>query len=393
MPFTDFVGEQLLDLQNFLTTSPSVVRVVRIDPEMRSLFLRLLAGVDEEADFPHVLIAHYDGFGDPNWWFYGLEAALKRQIEEFSDALAKKGVSLGGSRAFEGPAPVQFLRLAEQVTESLPDNIGSLAFVIDPDEMEDRLSFIRSIEFLATYTSSPWLRFIVLDDLQAPLLTELSEAHPRVTYQIFRLSPEEMVDRQDEKDALASLQSPSGKPLASPLAAAVAFANKDYARAEALQRAEMETTEPKSPMEQVVEQYNLGSTLLADQRADEAAPVLLSACDLASTHRLNEIAPMVYMNLGIALHRLHEFDQAFEALKVANRFFKAEGNRPGEAFVCDNLALMYHELGRRDEAVGTWRYALALYEGITNPDMHDVRDAGCTDIRAKLDRVGEAADG
>src|SRR4029077_4974029 len=127
-------------------------------------------------------------------------------------------------------------------------------------------------------------------------------------------------------------------------------------------------------------------------RPDEAAPVLLSACDLASTHRLNEIAPMVYMNLGIALHRLQQSDEAFESLKVANRFFKAEGSRPGEPFTCDNLATMYHEAGRRDEAVETWRYALSVYEGITNPDMRDVREAGCADIRAKLDRVCEAAD-
>jgi len=390
MPFADFVGEQLLDLRNFLTISDSVVRVVRIDPEMRSLFLRILARVDEQADFPHILIGHYDGFGDPSWWFRGLEEAIKRQLDEFSDALTENGIDLGDRQV--GSAPVRFLRLAEQVTGRLPDNIGSLAFVIDPEQMEDAASFVRSIEFLATHTSSHWLKFIVLDDLAAPLLTELSQAHPRVTYQIFRLTPEEMARRQQAKDARAPLQSLSQKPPASPFAAPVAFANKDYARAEALQRAEMETTEVKSPMQQVVEQYNLGSTLLADGRAEEAAPVLLSACDLASTHRQNEIAPMVYMNLGIALHRLQQFDQAFETLKVANRFFKAEGNRPGEAFVCDNLALMYQELGRRDEAVQTWRYALSVYEGITNPDMRDVREAGCADIRAKLDRVGETAD-
>ena len=100
---------------------------------------------------------------------------------------------------------------------------------------------------------------------------------------------------------------------------------------------------------------------------------------------------MPYTNLGIALHRLGRFDEAFGALRVASNFFRAQGNRPGEAFVCDNLAAMHLELGRREDARRVWRYALGLYDGITNPALADVRDSGRADIVAKLERAG--ADG
>ena len=40
-----------------------------------------------------------------------------------------------------------------------------------------------------------------------------------------------------------------------------------------------------------------------------------------------------------------------------------------------------------------WRYALGLYEGITNPAMADVREAGRADIVSKLGRLGGSSSG
>ena len=100
---------------------------------------------------------------------------------------------------------------------------------------------------------------------------------------------------------------------------------------------------------------------------------------------------MTYANLGVALHRLGRFDEAFGALRVASNYFRAQGNRPGEAFVCDNLATMHLELGRREDAVRVWRYALGLYDGITNPALADVREGGRADLVAKLKRAGADA--
>ena len=122
--------------------------------------------------------------------------------------------------------------------------------------------------------------------------------------------------------------------------------------------------------------YGLGNTLLAAGQAEAAAETFMRACQLCSEHGLNELAPMAYTNLGVSLHRLGDFDQAFAALRVGSTFYRAQGNLPGEAFVCDNLALIYQELGRPDEAEKVWNYALGRYEGITNPAMADVREAG-----------------
>ena len=173
------------------------------------------------------------------------------------------------------------------------------------------------------------------------------------------------------------------------MAAAVACANKDYAKAEALQRQLLDSAiSGSAPIEQAIAAYGLGNTLLAAGQAEPAAEMFMQACRICSEHKLNELAPTVYTNLGVALHRLGNFDQAFAALRVGSNFFRAQGNRPGEAFVCDNLALIHQELGRPAEAARVWRYALHLYEGIANPAMADVREAGRADILAKLARLG-----
>jgi Flp pilus assembly protein TadD len=393
MPYAAFFGEQLRDLENFLALSPGNVRIVRIDPEMRGLLLRMLSRREQSPGFPHLLIGFYDDFRDPTSWFEGLHAALRAHIDEAAGALAERAIAPpAGYADADGDQPItapwRFLRLAESLAARLPDDAGALAFLLAPEQIGDAASFVQSIEFLASRATSRWLRFIVLEDRAAPLLADLATTEPTVSHQTFWQSAERLAHRQHAANGFAAL-SPGAPPVDKGIAASVAFANKDYATAEALQRERLQqAADTKTPLQQVIERYDLGRTLFEAGRAEEAVAVLAEACDMACTHELGEIVPTVYMNLGVALHRLGAFDEAFAALKVANRFFRLQGNRPGEASSYDTLARIYDELGRREEAERTWRYALAVYDGIGNPDMRDVREAGRADIQAKLDRVG-----
>ncbi|OWJ63633.1 tetratricopeptide repeat protein [Inquilinus limosus] len=394
MPLTAFFSEQLDQIEDFLDEPDAVVRIVLVDPEMRGIFLRLLGGLEEQEEFRHLVIAHRAPFRDPVGWFEGLLDALDAQVEQHAEALAEAGVAGGPADEDEElSAPWRFLRRAERLAESLPEEIGSLAFLIDPEAVEDPEGFTRSVAFLADKAGSPRLKFVMLDQRRSPALVLSAADHPRAAVQTFWCSPQEM-----ERRVNAMLEqppaSPSDRRRTLMMAAGFAYSNRDYARSEALQRQQLEAAEAAGePLEQAVGAYGLGNTLLAAGRAEEGVEAFLRACDLCVAHRLNELAPMVYTNLGVALHRLGHFEQAFEALRVGSRFFQAQGNRPGEAFVCDNLAAMYREQDRPEEAARVWRYAQGLYDGITNPALQDVREAGLADIRAKLDQLGQAGHG
>lgn len=168
----------------------------------------------------------------------------------------------------------------------------------------------------------------------------------------------------------------------------MAFGRRDYGKAEAAQRQLVrEAKAAHEPVETALGLYNLGNTLIAAGRAEEAVEVLSHAADGCCYHELDQLAPMVYTNLGIALHRAGAVNQAFSSLKVARDMFQAQGNLPAEAHVCDCLATLHLEQGRRSNAEKAWRYAIELYDRITNPAMQDVRRGGRADILVKLDRL------
>ena len=290
------------------------------------------------------------------------------------------------SQSSEGPdAPWRFLGQAEHLAGSLPDNAGAIVFLIDPERV-DRRRFVQPLHRLSGVGDAElWLKFIVLDDRSGPRLSALVDEHPRIDRQVFWLSPEEISWRLDAA-AMPGEGGDEGEGLA--LAGGFATSNKDFERAETLLRRQLARAEQQGvPADIALSRFTLGNTLLAAGQIEAAAEAFQQTCESCSTHTLHELSPVAYTNLGIALHRLGQFDQAFDALKVANTFYRAQGNRPGEAFTCDNLARIHEERGQHDKAERVWRYALKLYDGISNPAMKDVREGGRSDILDKLERL------
>jgi tetratricopeptide (TPR) repeat protein len=394
MPLESFFKDQLDHLRAFMAHPKEVVRILLVDPEMRGVLLRMLRGLDDDDAFPHVLVGHSDPFVDPVTWFGALHDLLEQQLEAHGAELASLNVVFGQplkDPAARGPWP--FLLRTEGIAQSLPDSVGNLVFVLDPETVDDSEAFARSIVFLADKVRTPRLKFIVLDERLAPRLDHLVAETPRTGSQTFWCSPSELESRLQAKLAASLGAGIEERRRTLAMAASVAFSVRNYAKAEAFHRMALDEARLHgTPNDQAVGLYGLGSALLAGRQPEAAAEAFMQGCQLCSEHKLNEVAPMLYANLGIALHRLGNFDQAFASLRVASSFFRAQGNRPGEAFVCDNLALMHQELGRPEEAAKVWRYALQLYEGITSPFMADVRDAGRTDILTKLARLGGMAD-
>ena len=386
MPFDEFFAEQLELIRDFLVTPDAVVNVIEVDGEMHGILMRLLAGLDNDPGLPHALIGYHDAFTDPSTWFAGMKEALETQIAAHAEALAAIGVQCADpNQGRVLTAPWRFLGYAEHLAGSLPDDAGAIVFLIDPQRVDDGALFNRSIDFLASQTRELWLKFIVLDDRSSPRLSALVDEHPRIDRQVFWLPPEEISWRLDAA-AMQGEGGDEGEGLA--LAGGFATSNKNFDRAETLLRRQLARAEQQGvPADIALSRYTLGNALLDAGQTEAAAEAFQQTCESCSTHTLHELSPVAYTNLGIALHRLGQFDQAFDALKVANTFYRAQGNRPGEAFTCDNLARIHEERGQHDKAERVWRYALKLYDGISNPAMKDVRDGGRSDILDKLERL------
>jgi tetratricopeptide (TPR) repeat protein len=390
MSLKTYFPEQFDQLKQFMISAVEVARCVRIDPEMKPMLTKALARMEDDPEFPHAFIIYTEPFTDPVQYFGGLFDSLERQFVQHAEALQERGVKF--EVPFDDnsppPAPFRFLRYAEALTEALPDQVGALMFLLDPDSIVDEGGFRRSIQFLAEKTSSRWLKFIVLDLRTTPVIEASAEPDRRIGFQTFHLSPEEIERRVREDLAAPAALQPGERRQYLGMLAGFAFARKEYNEAETMQRRWLEMAEAEGePSEVAVALYNLGNTLIAKGAYAEATDVYCRACDLCIDNKLDGLAPMAYTNLGVSLHRQGAFEGAFTALRVARDMFKAQNHRPGEAHVAETLAQMYADDGHYDKAEQSLRYALSVYDGITSSLFKQLRDMGRANVLDKLDRL------
>ena len=77
MPLSAFFEDQVDEIRGFLEDPGRVLQIIQVDSELRVILLKMLAGLDEEDEFPHLLIGHDGRFSDPVQWFADLQNALE----------------------------------------------------------------------------------------------------------------------------------------------------------------------------------------------------------------------------------------------------------------------------------------------------------------------------
>ena len=389
----EYFQDQLAELELFFVDPDvSVLRLI-IDPEMKRLPMRFLERRDEQEDFPHIILHHSEPFDTPVHWNRTLLEMLDNQI-------AAEGVVLGEMGADLTPVDVtdgrhrhpweMFLDRAERLAASLPDHVGSLVFLLDPERVRDASGWLKTLSYFADRVGTPWLKFVVMEERLEPHLGALAD-HPKVKNQTIWLSPEEIENRADAVVAKGGNGDPASYRRSLATVGIMACARKDFAKAEIAHRKVLKAAKAEQdPVEIATALYNLGNTYLSADKPADAVDVLAQAADGCCYHKLDQLAPIVFTNLGVALHRSDEIEHAFKHLKVARDMFKAQNNLPGEAYVCDCLAKLHHEVDRKPEAEKAWRFALSLYDKIDNPVLEDVKQMGRKDILSKMKHFGYA---
>ena len=392
----DFFIEQFELVEAFLVNPDKSVLRIEIDPEMERMPLRYFEAKDRHDDFKHLFLHHDKAFLTPVAWTHGLLTKLDEEIETNLDVLVDAKIDVDGlmeTRFPEHQPWKTLLARAEALARDLAGQVGSFVVFLTPDTVRDPKGWGRTMRYFADQTRVSELKFIVYDMRTDPALADLAE-HPKVATQCFWLSPEE-IERRAAAEVEASPKEyesgGAGRRRALATLGVMASGRKDYETAERAQLTLLsEAKAAGDPTEKALALYNLGNTYLGDNRPDEAGEVLSQCVDGCLYHELDQLAPMAFCNLGIALSRDGAPDQAYESLRAGRSMFKAQRNLPGEAYACDCLALLHHEAGKRHEAEKAWRYAIKLYNGITNPDLADVKRGGLYDIKNKLKHFGYA---
>ena len=393
----DFFREQVDRIEAFLLDPDLSILRITIDPEMKRVPIRFLEAKDNDPKFRHLILHHALPFDTHVHWNNKLLEALDEQIAGNTEVLAEKGVDPDALMSARHPVHQPwkaFLDRAEGLARGLTEYVDSLVFLLTPERVGDVQNWRRTVRFLADNVAVSEVKFVIYDARTAPLLDTEAE-HPKIATQCFWLSPDEIEARATAQLKAAAgggkVLPPADKCRALATVGLIAFSRKDYATATKAQTAHLKEAQASgAPHDMALALYNLGNTHLEAGNSEKAVEVLTRAADGCLYHELDQMAPMVFCNLGIALYRAGDPDQGMACLRSAREFFRAQKNLPGEAHVCDCLALLHHDAGKRDEAEKAWNYALGLYDRITNPDLQDVKRGGRRDILHKMKHMGYA---
>ena len=389
MPLKNFFEEQLQELRDFLDAPDRTVHAVQHDPDIKQMLQKMLVGLDDES--PHVLVVVTSPFHNLDQYFRDLLKELVELNELYREELSQRLVQLPQAvvESKECPPIDCFLRYVSEVADSLPDNFGAFALILDPEVIDDEPGFSQAMERLAKETKSPWAKYLFLDRRRDPILADLPQATNKAANQVFYLSPLQ-IESKVKADLASGTLSGKEKLQYAAMTGAFAFAHRKYDQAEQIQLEVLKNAEADGePADVASAHYNLGNTHLANKQFAQAEDNFNRAAAVCLEHGINPLLGMVLVNLGVAVHRLGRIEQSLESFDVARRTFKAMNNVPGEAYVLDCKAAVFALEKRNDEAEATWRSALALYDGITNPDFKEARDGGRRDIVDKLIRFFE----
>ena len=392
MPLSEFFADQFRQIRAFMVDPKHVVRVLRVDPDLQPMLLKALAKMDDEADNVHAMLHADASFVSPEQYFAALHDQLEAEHTEHAAALEESGV---GEIPYFDPAKhhpaTRFCLYAAALAEALPDDAGSLVFLVDPESVHDAGAYRHSIDYLARAVDSRWLKFLVLEPRSDERLVGLEDEHDNVGTQTFYMPPDAIERKLEEQAAQPETADPVQHRRTLGVLAGFAFGRKDYGEAARMQYEWASLAEEDgAPAEAASAYYNLGNTMLESGELPHAEAYFLRCCNLCLEEGVDGVLPLALTNLGVTLFRLNRVEESLQTLEVAYQNFKAQKHRPGEAFVFDTLGSVYYEQQRHDEAEQAWLAAFDLYDGITSEPFADLRESGREDIRSKLERFYEA---
>jgi tetratricopeptide (TPR) repeat protein len=393
MPVQRFFEEQIDSLRAFLLDPSQTMRCILTDPELKPLVSKILMRLDNDDQDPHIYLSSETPFQEPAQFFASWLAEVQREYQRCQGELESAGVRVNVSREELGKlSPAQrFVRFVCVLADAMPESVGSLVLILDPTEVNDPQGYRRAMTFLADNTVSPWVKYVILDRRQQPVLKHMELKSDRSQVQIFHFSAEKI-----EKDLRASLADKAGCSLEEKrqwmaLLAGFVFHHKDYAGAQKLQEECLALAEAAGDAgEQAMVSYNLGNTHFHKGDFQAAEACYGSAIEVALGNELDNFLPLALTNLGLTLHRQKKASEAFHSLEIARTAWQAQGYPASEAYALDCQAELCQADKKNEEAERCWRGALALYDGMNSEGMQEFGESGRANIVRKLEQHFQA---
>lgn len=390
MPVQEFFEDQLAQMREFMDEPGRPVRVLAVDEDLKPVLVKMLSGLDNDPNTPHVLIPSDAAFRSPRQFFASLMADVLASYEASAEELLEAGVyePFGPNDLTHDPPEKRVTLYLSALAESLPDHIGSVVVVLAPQEVTNPEGYREALGWLADNTWSQWVKFLVVDDRVDPKAVVPNDPHPLVETQTFYLPPEELERRLRDAVFHDGSLAPNVRRQYTGMLGGFALSRGDFELAATCYEQQAELTQlDKVPAEEAQAHYCLGNVRMQQGDYAAAEESYGRALELSMAQGQPELTGLVLTQLGTALHRQDRGELAAEAFAAARDTAAAADLTPLVALSLDAEAECFRAAGDDREAERCWKEALAIYDRLDGEAVADIRETGRADVLAKLDEL------
>jgi len=396
MGLQDPFALRIAQIRTFMRLPPFRVLELNRPPDLQPLVQRVLARMADDPSDPHAqvyLAPDFHGYRD---FFQQLIDAVAASVDAAAadliemDCFMPAPPELAPEDETE-PADLALSTCAylSEVGDKLPEEAGSLIVVVEPGTVGSREALGWSLGALAYWIRSDRAKVVVVDGGPAPLVPVSEPVELRMVRVDFAVPPEEL-----EEEVAAELDSEDLDPAQARrlqlLAGAFATSGGRFDEAETrLTQALTSAESDEAGGDRANILYNLGNLHARTGRYEDASETLAQAAESALDTDNTPLAAMALTNLGLSLYHEHRGQEALGSFGAARRLFQSLNHRPGEAYVVDCTAQVWAP-SDPERARALWDEALALYDSISAPHLHEVRSGGRADVLEKLKRLPTA---
>ena len=330
-------------LEEFLATPGAGSLGLMVNGDLRDLVLRALHRQQESTDFPHVyLVPEVEFTTGPVYARQALEQ-MRAEMKEAGPPFEEGGVvpeTLLARAQREGDAVSALAAFVSDLAEAMPDDVGSIVLLTDPDDVSDEAAFADFLIACTERLDSAWAKCLFLVESEESPRYGLDRRTPRIRYLDMRLDPGRIRAQLE-----AGLDDP--------------FALSDAQRARyslllsQFLRHEGEPERAGQILDLLIGSYEKGGNddvlhaLARYDRANlslergtvpEAVEDYRRCLEIATRTESASLAAMAATNLGVALMRAGESAHAATSFDTARRIAEANGLQPLLVHVEERIA-------------------------------------------------------
>jgi tetratricopeptide (TPR) repeat protein len=361
------------DLRDFIDRPSLSLLIVCCEIEHSALLLKSLDSLEQDTAVPDIFLTFSHEFDNQSSYVEGILAALRRQIAQINEELAKRGAQLMAGLPAEvedqsTPPAIRLAKLLRHVRNAIP-NERQVVWVFYPPEVIDQHRYFQLIAYLLgemEKSSLNGVKLIAGDGDLSPALAPRLEGHPRTKVYRPKLDPESF-----EKLLKARASDPA-VPAEERAQMHMMLAGYDVAH----QRFDIALARNKEllayfrhvnqPYNRSIVLNNIGDLYYIQNRWREAQIWYERAVSLSAELKSQPLVFNQSVNMGNALLMQNNFAQSLTYYRASEKYAEASGMLIQQIHILERIGFACHRTGELKEAAEALEKAARLNEKIEN---------------------------